>query len=282
MLQTRDAKRTAQAAVRIAVDLANERLITRAEAVERVSPDHVDAFLHRSSTRARRSRRGSAATCSPRPERLARRGERHPRLRPRQGELWARRRRRPSSWCARKRSPTTCTECSRLAAYSPAVAVAPATALVARQFGKPAVVGVSRWTSIRRRASSTSAPASSARATRSRRRHDGRGVRRKPEDRGAEFTDPYLAKLLSWADGFRRLECGPTPTTPRRRARARLRAQGIGLCRTEHMFFETERLPLVQQMILATRTRSGPGRSEAPALPARGFMGCSARWTACR
>ncbi len=46
MLQTRDAKRTAQAAVRIAVELALEKLITRAEAVERVSPDHVDAFLH--------------------------------------------------------------------------------------------------------------------------------------------------------------------------------------------------------------------------------------------
>ena len=46
MLQTRDAKRTAQAAVRIAVDLANEHLISRAEAVQRVRPEHVDYFLH--------------------------------------------------------------------------------------------------------------------------------------------------------------------------------------------------------------------------------------------
>src|SRR5690606_5807359 len=46
MLQTRDAKRSAKAAVRIAVEMAKERLITRAEAVSRVSPDHVDYFLH--------------------------------------------------------------------------------------------------------------------------------------------------------------------------------------------------------------------------------------------
>ena len=46
MLQTRDAKRTAQAAVRIAVDLARARRITRAEAVQRVTPEQVDYFLH--------------------------------------------------------------------------------------------------------------------------------------------------------------------------------------------------------------------------------------------
>ena len=46
MLQTRDGKRTAQAAVRIAVDMANEGLITKEEAVMRVSPEQVDFFLH--------------------------------------------------------------------------------------------------------------------------------------------------------------------------------------------------------------------------------------------
>ena len=46
MLQTRDGKRTAQAAVRIAVDMAEEKLITREEAVMRVTPEQVDFFLH--------------------------------------------------------------------------------------------------------------------------------------------------------------------------------------------------------------------------------------------
>jgi phosphoenolpyruvate synthase/pyruvate phosphate dikinase len=50
MLQTRDGKRTAQAAVRIAVDMAEEGLIDRQTAVLRVSPEQVDFFLHPNST----------------------------------------------------------------------------------------------------------------------------------------------------------------------------------------------------------------------------------------
>ncbi len=59
MLQTRDAKRTAQAAVRIAVDMAEEGLISRQEAVVRVTPEQVDFFLHPQfdAVAARRPRR---------------------------------------------------------------------------------------------------------------------------------------------------------------------------------------------------------------------------------
>ncbi len=46
MLQTRNAKRTAQAAIRIAVDMADEELITKKEAVWRVKPEQVDFYLH--------------------------------------------------------------------------------------------------------------------------------------------------------------------------------------------------------------------------------------------
>ena len=68
-----------------------------------------------------------------------------------------------------------------------------------------------------------------------------------------DFNDPYvLPKLLSWADRFRRLGVCANADYPRDAERARLYgAEGIGLCRTEHMFFETERLPFVQRMILA-------------------------------
>jgi len=67
-----------------------------------------------------------------------------------------------------------------------------------------------------------------------------------------EFDDPYLLKLLSWADEIRRLGVWANADYPRDAKRAReYGAEGIGLCRTEHMFFETERLPYVQQMILA-------------------------------
>ncbi|HEV3311584.1 MAG TPA: pyruvate, phosphate dikinase [Chloroflexota bacterium] len=61
-----------------------------------------------------------------------------------------------------------------------------------------------------------------------------------------------LQQILSWADGIRRLQVWANGDYPRDAQRAReYGAQGIGLCRTEHMFFETERLPVVQAMILS-------------------------------
>ncbi|TMB92384.1 MAG: pyruvate, phosphate dikinase, partial [Chloroflexi bacterium] len=61
-----------------------------------------------------------------------------------------------------------------------------------------------------------------------------------------------LEELLRWADGFRRLEVWANGDYPHDAERARgFGAQGIGLCRTEHMFMEQERLPIVQRMILS-------------------------------
>lgn len=66
----------------------------------------------------------------------------------------------------------------------------------------------------------------------------------------SEETD--LQTLLSWADEVRRLQVWANGDYPRDAQKAReFGAEGIGLCRTEHMFFEAERLPVVQQMILA-------------------------------
>jgi pyruvate, orthophosphate dikinase len=63
----------------------------------------------------------------------------------------------------------------------------------------------------------------------------------------------WLADFLSWADEVRRMEVWANADTPEDAAKARqLGAQGIGLCRTEHMFMQPERLPLVHRMILAT------------------------------
>ncbi|HYR00800.1 MAG TPA: pyruvate, phosphate dikinase, partial [Casimicrobiaceae bacterium] len=67
----------------------------------------------------------------------------------------------------------------------------------------------------------------------------------------AEFF-PALATLLGWADQVARLAVFANADTPRDAARARqYGAKGIGLCRTERMFNDSERLPIVQQMILA-------------------------------
>jgi pyruvate,orthophosphate dikinase len=59
--------------------------------------------------------------------------------------------------------------------------------------------------------------------------------------------------FLGWADEFRKLGIRTNADTPKdTRLALELGAEGIGLCRTEHMFFEGERRPVVQQMILAT------------------------------
>src|SRR5207248_10058587 len=84
----------------------------------------------------------------------------------------------------------------------------------------------------------------------------------------ARFEDEReLAVLLSWADDVRRLQVWANADYPRDAERARaFGAQGIGLCRTEHMFFEEDRLPTVQRMILAaTRAAEAKRRRDAGA-----------------
>ena len=79
-----------------------------------------------------------------------------------------------------------------------------------------------------------------------------------------DIQDPYLIKLLGWADEFRTLGVWANADYPRDAQRARrFGAEGIGLTRTEHMFFETNRLPTVQKMILA---KSETERDEALAI----------------
>ncbi|BBO89817.1 putative PEP-binding protein [Desulfosarcina ovata] len=67
-----------------------------------------------------------------------------------------------------------------------------------------------------------------------------------------DIKDPWLIKLLGWADSFRTLGVWANADYPRDARRAvEYGAQGIGLCRSEHMFFETDRLPYFQKMIMA-------------------------------
>ncbi|MEZ4471336.1 MAG: pyruvate, phosphate dikinase [bacterium] len=62
----------------------------------------------------------------------------------------------------------------------------------------------------------------------------------------------WFGRLMEWCDGFRRLEVRANADNPRdARQAVAFGAQGVGLCRTEHMFFETDRLPIVRALILA-------------------------------
>ncbi len=256
MLQTRDAKRTAQAAIRIAVELARERRITRAEAVKRVSPDHVDYFLHpqlAASARLQAKNDGAMIATGLNVSPGAAIGQ--VALDADTAERWARTERRKVILVRPETKPDDVH--GMLAAQGVVTSRGGRTshaALVARQFGKPAVVGVlSLDVDLERREIRTS-------TGRTIREGDWLSIDGTSGEVFAgelatvvpDVADPYLLELLTWADAIRKLGVWTNADYPRDAERARrFGAEGIGLCRTEHMFFEAERLPIVQQMILA-------------------------------
>jgi len=262
MLQTRDAKRTAQAAIRIAVDLAEEKVISKTEAVKRVKPEHVDFFLHpqfdpqeRQAAIARGDRIACGLNVSPGAAfgQIAFDAD--------IAERWAKVEKKDVIMVRPETKPDDVH--GMLAAKGILTSKGGRTshaALVARQFGKPAVVGVSTMeVDLEKRQMTVSDPAHGI-PTRVFKEGDfvsldgtiGEVYAGPIKALIPEFNDPYLLKLLSWADDIRRLGVWANADYPRDAQRARqYGAEGIGLCRTEHMFFETERLPFVQQMILA-------------------------------
>jgi pyruvate,orthophosphate dikinase len=125
-------------------------------------------------------------------------------------------------------------------------------ALVARQFGKPAVVGVaSLEIDLERREVRVGGRTLKEGDVVSIDGTAGQVYVGELATVVPDIRDPFLSKLLGWADERRRLEVWANADYPIDARRAReYGAQGIGLCRTEHMFFEPERLPIVQRMIL--------------------------------
>jgi pyruvate,orthophosphate dikinase len=251
MLQTRDGKRTAQAEVRIAVDMAEEKLITQKEAVLRVKPEQVDFYLHpQFDAKAKKAATKIATGLNVSPGAAVGQIAFTADL----AERWAKEEKKQVIMVRPETGPADVH--GMLAANGILTSKGGRTshaALVARQFGKPAVVGVAAldvdadghkmtvggkvykegdWVSI----DGTS----------------GEVFTGQVPTVVPDLSDPYLSKLLGWADKFRRLQVWANADYPRDAERARkFGGQGIGLCRTEHMFFETERLPIVQQMILA-------------------------------
>ncbi len=270
MLQTRNGKRTAAAAIKIAVDMVGEGLITKLEAIMRVSPNDVNSLLHPQFDPA-------AKKAAAKEGKLLGKGV------------------NASPGAAVGKAYFDADTAEEKAKEGPVVMVRPFTkpddvhgmiaakgiltseggatshaAVVARQFGRPCVVG-----------------AASIKIDMEARTMTADGVTVKEGDwisvdggtgeafvgqiptvapKFEEQTD--LITLLEWADeiasteGMRQPGKNNSPSrglqvwanadypADARRAR-QFGAQGIGLCRTEHMFFETVRLPIVQRMILA-------------------------------
>jgi pyruvate,orthophosphate dikinase len=255
MLQTRDSKRTAQAAVRIAADLAEEGLITKEEAVARISPDQVDFFLHPQFDPSAKKAAADAG------KHIATGLNVSPGAAVGQVALdadlaakWAKEEGRKVIMVRPETKPDDVH--GMLAAEGILTSRGGRTshaALVARQFGKPAVVGCAALElDLESRQISVNDLVINEGDWVSIDGTEGEVFLGQLETIIPDINDPYLIKILSWADGIRKLGVWANADYPRDAQRARDNgAEGIGLCRTEHMFFEQERLPYVQQMILA-------------------------------
>jgi len=255
MLQTRNSKRTAQAAVRIAADLADEGLITREEAVWRITPAQVDFFLHPQFNPAIKKAAAAAGdllatglNVSPGAAvgMIAFDAD--------TAEEWARTEGRDVIMVRPETKPDDVH--GMLAAKGILTSRGGRTshaALGARQFGKPAVVGVAELEiDLAKREMSVNGRLFNEGDWISIEGTTGEVYAGRLETILPDINDPHLLKILSWADEIRTLQVWANADYPRDAQRAReYGAQGIGLTRTEHMFSETERLPYVQQMILA-------------------------------
>jgi len=249
MLQTRSAKRSAQAAVRIAIDLVKEDVITRREALGRVDAGMLDQLFHARIDPAEQYdvlAKGLNASPGAATGQIV--------FDPDSAVQWHASGKR----VILVRVETTPDDVhGMIASAGILTAKGGATshaAVVARGMGKPCVAGCDVL-HIDRRLRTVSVDSVTL--------HEGDpitvdGTTGNVIAKALTLIDPpstlpdWLAQYLEWADAERRLQVWANADTPEDARRAReLGATGIGLCRTEHMFMRTERLPVMQEMILA-------------------------------
>ncbi|WP_174479833.1 pyruvate, phosphate dikinase [Paenibacillus borealis] len=247
LLQTRSGKRTAQAAVKIAVDLYEDGMILKEEAVSRIDAGHLDQLLHRSISPLEELKplaAGLPASPGGASGMIALDAE--------TAEAW-KRKGNQVMLVSTETSPEDIH--GILAAEGVLTARGGMTshaAVVARGMGKPCVCGCEELTidadqriiylgeNILKEGDILSIDGTSGRV------YAGNVPLSDPE------MTPELLKLLSLADEIRELKIYANADTPQdARISRELGAEGIGLCRTEHMFFSAARLPAVQSMILA-------------------------------
>src|SRR5713226_5339074 len=260
LLQTRSGKRTAPAAVKIAVDMVAEKLINKEEALLRVEPASLEQLLHpRLDPAAPRRVVGKGLAASP--------------------------------GAASGVVVFDADDAVKMAATRKVILVRPETnpddihglvaaggvltsrggmtshaAIVARGMGKPAVVGA-EGVRIDLEAKQFVAGTAAVREGELITIDGSTGEIMLGEIPVIEPTlTGEIQELLRWADQARVLGVRANADYPRDAAKAReFGAEGIGLCRTEHMFMEAERLPIMQQMIMAS-TEAERRKALAPLL----------------
>jgi pyruvate, orthophosphate dikinase len=259
MLQTRNGKRTGQAAVRVAVEMKEEGLISKEEAVLRVAPQQLDQLLHPIFDEPSLKKLVNIATGID-----------------------------ASPGAAVGRAAFTAEDAVEMSSSGPVILVRKETtpddihgmdvakgiltavggksshaAVVARGMGRPCIVGAgaiaidergkkftvtaNKKTVVVKEGDWISMDGTTAKV------YLGKAVTKDPDP-----TSSYFGKLMTWADEFRgSFGVRANADIPRDAKVARLYgAEGIGLCRTEHMFFAEDRIPFMQAMILARDVKS--------------------------
>jgi pyruvate, orthophosphate dikinase len=248
MLQTRSAKRTAAAAIRSAVDMSAEGLISREEAIARIDPGQLDQLLHpmldpgaefevaaHGLNASPGAASGKIVLDADTAEERGKAGE---------AVILVRWETTPDDIHGLIQAKGVLTAHGGMTSHA---------AVVARGMGKPCVAGCEGL--------DIDAGTGTVRIG-GRELHEGDTI---TIDGGTgrvivgevQLVPPQINEdfetILEWADEVRRLRVRANADTPEDAAKAReFGAQGIGLCRTEHMFFGEERLPVVQEMILAS------------------------------
>lgn len=263
MLQTRSGKRTGLASVKIAVDMVEEGLITEEEALMMVEPSSLNQLLHpifdpKEKSQYNPSAKGLPASPGAASGKIAFDADKAVEMAKNGPVILVRGETSPDDIHGMSVSQGFLTARGGLTSHA---------AVVGRQMGKPAVVGCSAliinekegaleidekvlkendWISIDGNTGEVFLAKISTRPSEIIQVINGEMRKEESEIYG------YFEKILAWADKFRRLGVRANADIPKdaRIARA-FGAEGIGLCRTEHMFFAKDRLPIMQKMIMA-------------------------------
>lgn len=266
MLQTRVGKRNGQASIRMAVEMAKSKLITKQEAILRVKPDQIDELLHPSvapvaEKKAVQLAKGLPAGPGGAVGRIVLTAD-DAEARAKKGEkvILVRNETSPEDIHGMHAAEAILTAKGGMTSHA---------ALVARGWGKCCVVGCS---------------ALSINLQKKEIQVNGKILKEGDwitlnGTKGCVYEgqldllpadpehNPWYKDLMKWTDLFRTLKVRTNADTPEDAAVARVfGAEGIGLCRTEHMFFGTERIRAVREMILSD-TLEGRERALAKLLP---------------
>jgi pyruvate,orthophosphate dikinase len=264
MLQTRNGKRTAHAAVKVAVDMVDEKLITKEEGVMRVNPNQLDQLLHKQIDNLAKSKSikiakglpaspgaavGEVVFDAKEADELAREGRK---------VVLVRTETSPEDLIGMNAAQGILTARGGMTSHA---------AVVARGMGKCCVAGCNDVKVdehaqlfkvadiIVKKGDTITLDGSTGDV------YKGSLPLKYPEMSG------NFGRLMEWADGIRKLKVRTNADTPHDAEVARkFGAEGIGLCRTEHMFFEGERIRAMREMILADNLQ-GRKKALAKLLP---------------